>query len=158
MKKLQFIIPNVTLLQIIFITLLFCFPAKLKADTHYTGCWIPGTNSIWYVNDLVGHPGSTNFLNDGVTGALNGIDDGYHDLDGRCNNGGSIPCVVYWNPSAFHSFGDKRGDGEMSEYSVDYCPIDDYIPALFIFTLLIAIFKMRNSHLINESKFNHRSL
>lgn len=152
MKKLSFIIPRV--LNITFLSLFFS-STPTSADVHRYGCWIPGTNKVWHTPVS---PGSINYQNDGVTGALNGIDDGFYDLDGRCGNSTAF-CEVFWNVSSYHPLGESRGIGYLADYSIDYCPIDDYIPALFIFTLGIAIVYMKKVPvLVNEGKHHHGSI
>lgn len=132
MKRFLFIIPITISLFII------CSPNSSFADTHRYGCWIPGTNKVWHTNV----PGSTiNFQNDGVTGALNGIDDGFYDLDGRCGDATTF-CEVFWNVSSYHPAGESRGVGYLADYSIDYCPIDDYVPILSTIIILISFRKI----------------
>src|SRR4051812_20603781 len=117
MKQFQFIIP-------ICLMLLFfcCLNLPVFGDEHRYGCWLQDTNYIWHTTDPA-HPGSTNFLNDGVTGALNGDDDGYYEKDGRCPDVGVI-CKVYWQASTLHPAAEERGAGLLADFSVDNCPID----------------------------------
>jgi hypothetical protein len=136
MKKLLFIIPKVFIFALFF-TLLFSVSSF--ADVHRYGCWIPGTNKVWHTPVS---PGSTNYQNDGVTGLLNGIDDGFNTLDDRCGNSTDF-CEVFWNVSSYYPSGGSRGVGYLADYSIDYCPIDDYIPLLFIFTIGITLIKFK---------------
>ncbi|WP_231426306.1 hypothetical protein [Pedobacter sp. Leaf250] len=129
MKKLGLIIP---ILMLSFYTF---------ADTHRYGCWIPETNYIFYEPDLA-HGGSPNFLTDWKV--PNGDDDGYYEKDARCGNSIALSCTVYWAISSVHPSGnDIRGYGFLADYSIEYCPIDDYIPLLIIFTAGVAFIQIR---------------
>lgn len=155
MKKLLFIIPKV------FPVILFLVIISLDtfADTHRYGCWIPGTNFIWHTNDPA-NPGLTNFLNDGVSAALNGDDDGYYHKDLRC--GDSLkPCTVYWQVSSYHPAGEIRGTGYLADYSIEHCPIDDYIPAVLTLIAAFGFLQIRKIPIfnsVNENNHHHRSL
>ncbi|PWS31661.1 hypothetical protein [Pedobacter paludis] len=157
MQKLKLIIPKTlshfSLKSLIIVSLTILASKICRADKY--GCWIPGTNNIWHTNDPA-HPGPINFLNDGVTGALNGVDDGYYDLDGRCGATTDV-CYVYWQASTpWHPAGDLRGVGYLNDYSYTACPIDDYMPLLFIFTAGFSFFKMRRRSVhLNENNLNH---
>jgi len=116
----------------------FCSISPAYADVHRYGCWIPdvnpNVNRIWYILDPT-HPGPTNFLND-LNG--NGTDDNYYQLQNRCANSLSISCTVYQRN------GDIRGYGYLADYSVDYCPLDDYELWILLVLGMLGVFNLAN--------------
>ena len=81
------------------------------------------------------HPGATNFINDLND---NGTDDTYHELQNRCTGVNGTGCTVY-----NHTDGSIRGYGLLAEYSVEYCPLDDHLPYIFILFGLFVSYKWK---------------
>jgi hypothetical protein len=154
MKKFLFIIPINSFLcivsVIVFVFTFLKFTPSYGID--YYGCHVlAGSTQRVYLTEVAP------FDHTKFTGTLSGLG-GYTDQStGECLDDLGPTCTVY--------YGDGMGGTTTTEYKsgfyghlYDNCPIDDYIPVLFIFTVLIVMFKMINLRQINESKFNHRSL
>ncbi|MES2446432.1 MAG: hypothetical protein V4546_04585 [Bacteroidota bacterium] len=136
MKKLFFIIPKV-LLSLFF----FLFSASnLYADTPIYGCRV-GLR-IWTDPDIYHHSGSPYFINDIDE---NGTDDSFSNNAGRCGAGATTPCYVInkIDGSYRHTSMGLPVAGVLDYYSIDNCPIDNYIPLLFIFTIGITLIKFK---------------
>lgn len=139
MKKLQFIIPKVLNRSIIsgitkglllFVTLFFASQKSLAAEHDY-GCRMG--NRIFQVYDTE-HPSPTNFQYDSDN---NLSPNGYVLVGGRCDNGGTTECTLY----AYDEM-TIMGHGVLADFSIDYCPLDDYVITLFIFTLCMGFWKL----------------
>ncbi|TCC92238.1 hypothetical protein EZ428_10960 [Pedobacter frigiditerrae] len=154
MKKFLFIIPIESFLRIICSVLLF-FAVLNCAAVHavdFFGCHVlAGSTQRVYLNEIAP------FDHTKFTGTLAGLG-GYTDQSGaECLDDLGPPCTVY--------YGDGAGGTTTTVYKngvyghlYNNCPIDDYIPALFIFTIAIFLYGNKNMHLRNESKPDHRSL
>lgn len=124
MKKLSLIIP-----LLIASTLLT--PLILHADTPISGCRFG--SRIWTNPDMINsHPAYPAYFN-----YSNTADNGYSNFAGRCYAGGNSPCYIY------ASDGSLWHQGTLGDISFDNCPIDDYVPVIFIFTAGIALIHIR---------------
>ncbi|RZL45811.1 MAG: hypothetical protein EOP00_16730 [Pedobacter sp.] len=141
MKKFRFIIPKVKISIILF--LLF-FSLKASAQTQY-GCRF-GLR-IWSDLDASPHPQTPAYYN-----YSNSSDNGYSNFSGRCPDAGTSPCYIY------HTDGTLRHTGTLG-FIYD-CPLDDYIPALIIFTIGIALVRLKKATPVNvnENIHHHGSL
>ncbi|MCX2575942.1 hypothetical protein OQ268_15450 [Pedobacter sandarakinus] len=140
MKKFSLIIPKrkpiPTSIQItgralcVIVLCLMCLNSS--ADVHDYGCRFG--NRIFQIYDTT-HPGSTNFQYDSDN---NGFPNGFSNVNGRCQDPySSTPCTIY------NYDGTVRGTGVLSDFSIDYCPIDDYLPFLLLLSCSIAFQKIR---------------
>jgi hypothetical protein len=149
MKKLGLIIPLLIAFQ-------FLKSDSVFADTPVRGCRLG--MRIWYTVDNIYHSGEPFFLND-LDG--NGTDDGFNFLSGRCSSGILTSCTII-NKSDGTIFNSPTygSVGELSDFSIDNCPIDDYIPLLFIFTAGTAFFQIRKrqASIKDENLYHYRSL
>lgn len=155
MKKFLFIIPIDSFLRTSSVVLLF-FAASNCATAYavdFFGCHVlAGSTQRIYLTEISPN-NHTKFTGSGVSGLA-----GYTDQSGaECLDDLGPPCTVY--------YGDGAGGTTTTIYKTgvyghlyNNCPIDDYIPALFIFTVAIFLYWNKNLHLFNESKPNHRSL
>jgi hypothetical protein len=155
MKKFLFIIPIEVFLHISCAVLLF-FAALNCAPVYavdFFGCHVlAGSTQRIYLQEISPF-NHTKFTGSGISGLA-----GYTDQSGNeCLDDLGPPCIVY--------YGDGAGGTTNTVYKAGFyghlynnCPIDNYIPTLFIFT--IAIFFYRNKVLppVNESKYHHHSL
>lgn len=155
MKKFLFIIPIERFLRRSFIVLLF-FGALNSASVYavdFFGCHVlAGSTQRVYLQEISPF-NHTRFTGSGISGLA-----GYTDQSGaECLDDLGPPCTVF--------YGDGAGGTTSTVYKTGFyghlynnCPIDDYLPALFIFT--IGIFLKRNKILphVNESKYHHHSL
>lgn len=122
MKKLLFIIPILTIFNIL----------SLKADTPFYGC--RHGSRIWTDEDTSNpHPNYPSYYN-----YSNTDDNGYRNFAGRCYNEGTSACYIY------HTDGTLRHQGTLGNISFDNCPIDDYIPVLFIFAFIFAFIRLKS--------------
>lgn len=145
MKKLGLIIPLLITFQLFKTDSIF-------ADTPVRGCRLG--MRIWYTIDTKYHSGEPFFLNDLDE---SGTDDGFNFLSGRCSSGISTTCSIVnkSNGTIFNSptYGSV---GELSDFSIDNCPIDDYVPLIFIFTAGIAFLKVtKRQALIKDEDLHH---
>lgn len=136
MKKLLFIIPKVLTSSIILrpvsvlliSSILLLITTNLFADAHEYGCRVG--NRIFQIYDTV-HVSPTNFQMDSDG---NTFPNGFAVVDEKCDNGATTTCALY-NGENFYA------TGILADFSVDYCPIDDYVPTLLIFTLVVGLFQ-----------------
>ncbi|WP_316794880.1 hypothetical protein [Pedobacter agri] len=132
MKKLGLIIPLLITFQLLNFDSVF-------ADTPIRGCRLG--MRIWYTVDTKYHSGEPFFLNDLDE---NGTDDGFNFLSGRCRSGISSSCTIINKSDGTIFISPTYGSvGELSDFSLDNCPIDDYIPLLIIFTAGVAFTQIR---------------
>jgi hypothetical protein len=139
MKKLLFIIPKVLknalvtkfAKTILILASLFFLVQRSFAADHVSGCRIG--NRIFQIYDTA-HPSPTNFQYDSDG---NGSPNGYINLDDRCASGNTMVCTLY-----AHDEVTVMGYGMLADFSIDYCPLDDYVPILFIFTFCVGFLKL----------------
>lgn len=114
----------------IFAALFFVAP-KLLANDHDYGCRYG--NRIFKIYDTA-HPLPTNFQYDSDG---NGSPNGYSPVDERCDNGETTVCTLYDYDEVT-----IKGYGILADFSIDYCPLDDYVLTLFIFTISVGFLKL----------------
>ena len=162
MKKFLFIIPNVAFYFTISIVLLLLINSKILAADGVDGCHIftgGGQERVYWLPYPEGTGSPVRWIAQSAGTFAGSGGSGYNlQTATKCFNNVGPGCDVY----KYGTTGVSPAPSEIlfsGTYAIIIaCPIDDYIPVLFIFTLLIVMFKMRNLHQINESKFNHRSL
>ncbi|WP_316765168.1 hypothetical protein [Pedobacter frigiditerrae] len=155
MKKFLFIIPIDSFLRT-FLSVVLFFAVLNSAKVYavdFFGCHVlAGSTQRIYLTEISPN-NHTKFTGSGVSGLA-----GYTDQSGaECLDDLGPPCTVY--------YGDGAGGTTTTIYKTgvyghlyNNCPIDDYIPALFIFTIAIFLYWNKNLRLVNESKYNHSSL
>jgi hypothetical protein len=162
MKKFLFIIPNVVFYFTISIVLLLLINSKILAADGVDGCHIftgGGQERLYWDPYPEGTGSPTRWIAGSVgTYAGAGASNYNKETTSKCFNDLGPACDVYkyGTTGVSPAPSEKLFSGTYAMFIT--CPIDDYIPFLFIFTVLIVMSKMRNLHQINESKFNHRSL
>jgi hypothetical protein len=135
MKQLRFIIPGVLnqccfvrAKGILLLLVLWCFAFSAVASSHDFGCRIG--ERIFQNLDTV-HRSPTNFQ---VDSDGNGYPNGFSVVNDRCDNGNTTPCTVYEFDEV-----NTYGIGYLADFSLEYCPIDNYVPAMIIFIVCLMI-------------------
>lgn len=159
MKKLSFIIPKVKFISFILIVISILAPKTINGAEN--GCRVLVGSSYRLFYNSYGSEWITTGTVD-LSGATGGYrEDGSMTYGCIAVTGGS--CTVYQQyinpgPPSFVDIREYR-NGLLANVDPVNCPIDDYIPLLFIFTLGIATFYIKRVPTsINEGKHHHGSL
>ena len=153
MKKLGLIIPLSFVppfLKTSFLILVMALvPRSLYADRY--GCFVETYPFYIFHNEYTAMGGNPNYL---FSSDANNNPDTYYIRNGRCPLADQIPCYLY------NFNGTLKAVGYVTDFSIDNCPIDDYIPLLFIFTAGIAFFQIRKrqASIKDENLHHYRSL
>lgn len=165
MKKLLFIIPKIVFKSLL-IVLFCCQIQALYGQIHGCHVVVGMSDRLFYTSYGAGSPTEWQTVPSGTitpTGETGGYrSDGTATYGCIADLGGT--CTVYQqyeiSPGPPQVIGMRPyRTGVFANIAPINCPIDDYIPALFIFTLGIAVvYIKRVPKLINESKHHHGSI
>jgi len=149
MKKLCLIIPPLFKKQWIIVSLIILIPLVSRADRY--GCYVENYSFYIFHNQYAAMGGHPNYL---FSSNDNNNPDTYYVKDGRCPLVKNTVCYLY------NYNGTLRATGYATDFDINNCPIDDYIPLFAIFAAGIAFIFLKRKEMqsINENNHHHRRL